>query len=334
MKRIPSPEERAEDYAPLEERLEDYADCVVEEPLEDFARRVDDRDEVFLSGDAKEVLQIIPDLAAAESRVADAAPALHWSDLNYRKVVRLCDAVSFHMWEYGEVMSAHIIIVWRGLEVTNHAKARHLLGQYLNRCQKWGRVGLTAPLDLRRRLQWSLRQSRYGDGFNFRYVFTNECSGTRGFHSHVLASVPDRLQPIFEAWSRQTLAKLAQHPGTSETVMVVPSNAKNEHDAVERQWHCVRYICKQLEPEPEPSKRLRNVLRLWPYRSALPMTIPVDQLTGASRDIRTAAQRAAGFRSELSCGDLSRIYDGHELEEYRARLQEEERQKLISTLST
>jgi Transposase DDE domain len=322
MGRIPPLEERAEDYAPLEERLDD------------FAPWVDDRDETILPGDAEEVLQVIPNLSAAESGAAGAAPQLYWSDLNYRQVVRLWNAVSFHMWQYGEVMSAHIIIAWRGLEVTNHANARHLLGQYLNRCQKWARVGFTASLDLRRQLQWSLRQSRYGDGFNFRYVFTNECSGTRGFHSHILASVPDRLRPNFEAWSRQTLAKLAKHPGTAETVMVVPSNAKNEHDAVERQWHCVRYICKQLEPEPEPSQRLRNVLRLWPYRSALPMTIPADQLTGASRDIRTAAQRAAGFLSELTSGDLTRIYDGHELEEYRARLAADKDSGLIRAVET
>jgi hypothetical protein len=100
MGRIPPPEERA-DYAPLEERLEDYADCVVEERLEDFARWVDDRDEDFLPGDAKEVLQVIATLAAAESRAASAEPQLYWSDLNYNQVVRLWNAVSFHMWQFG-----------------------------------------------------------------------------------------------------------------------------------------------------------------------------------------------------------------------------------------
>ena len=53
---------------------------------------------------------------------------------------------------------------------------------------------------------------------------------------------------------------------------VVVWHAKNEHDAVERQWHGFRYICKQLEPEPEPKwgipeeppRRLRDVLQLWP----------------------------------------------------------------------
>jgi hypothetical protein len=110
----------------------------------------------------------------------------------------------------------------------------------------------------------------------------------------------------------------------------------------DRQWHGFRYICKQLEPEPEPKwgnleeppQRLRDVLQLWPYQSALPVTLPEGQLTGASRDIGEKAQRDAGFLSELRSGDLTRIYDGHELEEYRTRLQEEERQQLISTLHT
>jgi hypothetical protein len=261
--------------------------------------------------------------------------------LYYKEVVRLWNALSFHMWQYGEVMSVHIVILWQTLGVTDHGKARNLLLQYLNRCQKRGKVGLTAPLDRRKRLKRSLRQSRHGNGFVFRYIFTNECNGTRGFHSHVLANVPERLRPDFEAWSRQTLAKLAKHPVTETTLKVVPANSSTESEAVARQWNWFRYICKQLELESEPRwgnneeppQRLRDVLQLWPYQSALPVTLPEGQLTGASRDIGEKAQRAAGFFSELLEGDLTRIYDGHELEEYRARPQEEERQRLISTLS-
>jgi hypothetical protein len=56
------------------------------------------------------------------------------------------------------------------------------------------------------------------------------------------------------------------------------------------------------------------------------VTLPEGQLTGASRDIGEKAQRAAGFSSELVNGDLGRIYDGHELEDYRTWLRDEERQ--------
>jgi hypothetical protein len=88
------------------------------------------------------------------------------------------------------------------------------------------------------------------------------------------------------------------------------------------------------KPRRAPAAALRDVLRLRPERSALPVTLAEGQLTGASRDIRAKAQRDAGFVSELTSGDLTRIYDGHELEEYRTRLREEERQKLLSTLHT
>ena len=233
---------------------------------------------------------------SSDKGAPEVVPKLKSSALSDREVVRLYDALSFALWQFGPsaIMTVHIIILCGLFEVTEHTQARHLLGQYLNRCQKWGQVGLTAPLDRRRRLQRSLRQSRHGDGFVFRYVFTNECGGDKGFHSHVLANVPQRLGPDFEAWSRRTLAKLAKHPGTAETVKVVVSPAKNEHDAVERQWRWFRYICKQLELEPEPEpgwgdlaeppQRVRDVLKLWAERSVLPVTLAEGQLTGASRE--------------------------------------------------
>jgi len=331
----PWAEERDEDYAAcwVDDRLEDYADCVVEERDEDYAPRDEERLEDYAA-----------DFVQESDKGAPEVPKLKWSALSDREVVRLYDALSFAVWQFGPsaIMSVHIIIAWETLGLTDHTQARHLLGQYLNRCQKWARVGFTTPLDRRRRRRRSLRQPRYGDGFAYLYVFANENSGVRGFHSHVLANVPQRLGPDFETWSQQTLEKLAKHPGTAETVKVVVSPAKNEHDAVKQQWRWFKYICKQLELEPEPGwgnlaeppQRLRDVLKLRPERSVLPVRLPEGQLTGAGRDIRGKAQRAAGFVSELTSGDLTRIYDGHELEEYRTRLQEEERQKLLSTLHT
>jgi hypothetical protein len=98
-----------------EECDEDYADCVVEERLEDYADC--QRDEVCV-----------------EERKS--VPKLRWSDLKCQEVVRLYDSLSFALWQYGPsaIMSAHIIILWRTLGITNHVEARHLLAQYLNRC--------------------------------------------------------------------------------------------------------------------------------------------------------------------------------------------------------
>jgi hypothetical protein len=57
-------------------------------------------------------------------------PKLRWSDLSQNAVVRLYDALSFALWQYGPsaIMSAHIIILWQTMGVTDHVKARYLLG--------------------------------------------------------------------------------------------------------------------------------------------------------------------------------------------------------------
>lgn len=48
------------------------------------------------------------------------------------------------------------------------------------------------------------------------------------------------------------------------------------------------------------------------------------QLVGGSHDIWTKAQEEGGFRSELRHGDFAKIYDGHELNEWRARCKADE----------
>ena len=60
----------------------------------------------------------------------------------------------------------------------------------------------------------------------------------------------------------------------------------------------------------EPLRQLRGILKGGPHRTALPVTCA--QIVGGSRDIWTKAQREAGFKSELQCGDLERIYYGDE----------------------
>ena len=72
-----------------------------------------------------------------------------------------------------------------------------------------------------------------------------------------------------------------------------------------------------------PLQPLRTMLKVKPYRSGLPVTC--GKLTGASKDIRTAAQRAAGFQSRLSWDNREQIYDGQELNDWRER---EHRQRM------
>jgi hypothetical protein len=274
------------------------------------------------------------------------APDEFYGDLTSQQVIDLWNSLSFHMQQYGQVMTVHIVILWRDLGVTDHDTARSLLTLYLNRCQKWSRVGWNVPetdpkwlrrnRGLRRppetvagrRFPQSLRTSRLGQGFLFRYVFTHENGTARGFHSHILANVPPELKPDFEAFSRRTLEQLAGHEGAPRTaVKVRRSYAKTEEAAVKLQWRWFRYISKQLPPEPglcfgfrgEPERQLRDVLKLSPYQSSLPVTIAGDRMTGASEELRKTAQREAGFISTLTKGDLTEIYEGHELAAYRNR---------------
>ena len=92
---------------------------------------------------------------------------------------------------------------------------------------------------------------------------------------------------------------------------------------MERCWNWFRYITKQLDPRfgigspDEPLRQLRGILKVWPHRTALPVTCA--QMVGGSQDIWTKAQREAGFKSELSWGDLERIYEGRELDEGRRK---------------
>ena len=68
--------------------------------------------------------------------------------------------------------------------------------------------------------------------------------------------------------SRKTLARLARHRGDGRTVRVVASNARDEGVAVARS--------KEFDPNvgfgrvDEKDRPLREILKVWPYRTARP----------------------------------------------------------------
>jgi hypothetical protein len=250
------------------------------------------------------------------------------SDLRL-EVVRVYTAIAFAMRQHGAVMNAHVVIMWETLHVHDHGRATKILAEYLNQAKKWAAVGKVGEPRQRRR-------ERTGAGFDFRYVYVHENATQMGFHTHILCTVPRDAAKAFEAWSRKTLARLARHCGDGRTVRVVPSNAKTEGAAVSRCWNWFRYISKQLAPDTgcrdfDYSVRpLREIFKVWPYRTARPVTCA--QLVGGSRDIWTKAQQEAGFESRLHCGDLSEIYAGRELEEWRQWCASAELREVLRTL--
>jgi hypothetical protein len=194
------PTDQLEDYN-NGERQEDYADWVVEE-----------RDDDYAPDDANELRLVIKDLKAALARgtpcligspaapfaidrnfpgiLAKYYPVLRPSDLNGYEVVKLYNAISFAMWQFGPsaIPNCHIVILWATLGITDHEHAARLLGKYLNQAQKWAAVG--APRATRQR-----RRARTGENFVFRYVYVHENGPQHGFHSHILCTVPPETVP-------------------------------------------------------------------------------------------------------------------------------------------
>ncbi len=251
------------------------------------------------------------------------------SDLTLYDALRLYNATSFAMWQYGleGVFTTHICVAWETLGVRDHAHAARLLGIFLNRATKhFGRERLME-------MKPGQRNWRAQSGIKLRYVFVWENGLENGLHTHILATIPWHFAPVFEAWSEKTLTRLTGQPCTPETVCV---RAPHETPNVARGWCWLRYCLKQLESEPfgpkiGPCRTLRRILRVWPHRESLPISLP--RLTGTSHAIGSGAQKAAGFQSELQYGDPALIYDGHELAQYTARLKEAEQQRWIATLN-
>jgi hypothetical protein len=251
------------------------------------------------------------------------------SDLTADAAVRLYNAIAFGMWRHGAIMNVHVVILWETLRVHEHERAAKILSEYLNQAKKGAAVGTPGAPRQRRR-------GRTGEGFEFRYVYVHENATQQGFHTHLLGTVPRPAADAFRAWSMKTLARLARHRGDGRTIRVVVSNAKDEDAAVARCWNWFRYMTKQLgrtvgwgrvDESPRP---LREILKVWPYRTALPVTCA--RLVGGSQDLWSKAQKAAGFTSRLVGGDLDQIYAGGELNEWRSRLKAEELAKFLNRL--
>jgi hypothetical protein len=238
------------------------------------------------------------------------------SDLTGDHAIKLYDSVAFAMRQHGAIMSAHVVILWESFGVHDHEIATRLLSEHLNQAKKWTAVGKCG--EPRRR-----RRERTGEGFDFRLVYVHENAKQRGFHTHILCTVPRYAAKAFEAWSGKTLGRLARHDCFGRSVRVVSPRASNEDAAIVRGWNWFRYICKQLRqgyglgPVDEPPTSLRTILKVWPYRVAQPVTCA--QLVGGSQDIWTKAQKEAGYVSRLRHDNLDSIYDGNEMAEWRCR---------------
>jgi hypothetical protein len=238
------------------------------------------------------------------------------SDLTGDEAMRVYDAMSFAMSEHGAVMNTHVVILWETLRVYDHRRATKIMSDYLSQARKWARVG-TAGEPRRRRRQ------RTGEGFAFRYVYVHECGVGRGFHSHILCTVPYTMKKAFEDWTWSILRKLARSRGDGTTVVVRQRTQLQGKSAIVRAWGWYRYITKQLDPQvlhgaiDQPLSPLRQNLQVWSRRGSLP--VHCMKLVGSSHDVGEAAQTKAGFVSKLRRGEYASIYNGDEINWYDGR---------------
>jgi hypothetical protein len=187
------------------------------------------------------------------------------SDLTINDAIRLYSAMSYSMWKYGldAVVTSHIIISWNTLLVEDNQHAALLLGKFLNQARK--KFGRERLVDMRpgRRRNW---QHVYS-GFKLNYVFVWENGAKEGLHTHILATIPWNVAPLFKTWSERCLTRLAGQPCTPETIVVrAPQTAPN----VAMGWVWLRYCLKQLSPALVP---LRQLIRVWAHREALPVSL-------------------------------------------------------------
>jgi hypothetical protein len=246
------------------------------------------------------------------------------------EVPRLYSAMAFAMWQYGRVMNAHMTVLWKLLGVTDPNEAVKILSKYNHEAAKWLTVGDGDDVMRSRR---SRRAS--GTSAPHLFVYVHEQAQEKGFHTHELMCVPVGRAQEFAEWSRECLARLARCARPDEAaVFFTPASEKRrqfnpyqgarEEFAVGRHWRWFRYLTKSLDPdhrERSPVDGAWYVARdIFQMTKPFMATGPVScrKLAGCSENIGLGAQTKAGFLSKFDRGDWSRLYDGSELDEYRA----------------
>lgn len=255
------------------------------------------------------------------------------------EVPRLYAAISFAMWKYGVVMNSHLTICWRLLGITHNSKAAEYLSCYNHEAAKWLKVGVGDKVERQR----ASRRASWMSAPHI-FVYVHEQARDKGFHTHELMCLPPGRAQEFAEWSRDCLGRLTGKLHVDEqAVFFSPASAKlkqfkpyegaREPFAVDRQWRWFRYITKSLHPSW--MERSPNDPMLRPSREIFQITKPFvetgtvtsEKLAGYSQNISPAAQRRAGFVSKFKSGDWANLYNGSELDDYRAWSAKAEKQK-------
>lgn len=260
--------------------------------------------------------------------------AMKSSFLTSKDVQKVYDAMAYGMWRDGALMNTHLVIVWSMMGLSD-AEGFDMLGLYLNEARKWARVG--GGLRRQRRSVRSVLTKT-----ELRYVYVNENTPGRGFHSHVLMNLPPSICREFDAWSRSCLVRLSGRNIHRDAYRLVRSYGKTSTDEVRNAWRWFRYIVKELHPSEQffwkdrDAGQIiqingRDILNPWSVRPAV--DVREMKLTGTSHNIGKKAQEKDGFKSRLHRCDIDNLYAGHEIDEgKRYREQAAVEEEILRTL--
>jgi len=236
------------------------------------------------------------------------------------EIAALYNAVSFYNRNTGRLFNTHITISPSVAGITDHKECARILSQVLHEAGKWLLRGETLVTRRRR----SYRQL-WGSS-DFSYVYVHENTREIGMHTHVLTDVTRLQLKPFRDWFRYRAGHYCRQAGATDDisgslVRVRWHQSHVESDNVWRQWLWFRYVTKSLDPDLgyyDPDGRpvtMRELFKTDNFGPSEPMAC--SKISGCSHSISEGARRRAGFRSRAERGDYTRLYDGHELEEYK-----------------
>jgi len=245
----------------------------------------------------------------ADTSSDDAKAAAYYATINSKETERrmsllgppaanIMDGVSYFNFEYGKVLTTHIVLASGQTGIVDHDKASERIWKLLHRVRKW----------FARRGQEAF------------FVFVHENSARHGFHTHLLLHVGSDVLPKFMKWFPKAVECLWGSPLPDNLLHIRHRHQRNFSHQIMLQWIWVRYLLKGIKPElglvnpiTGEVKPAREVLRLRPRPGGL---VLCRKRAGVSSNIGRRARDKAGYRSLFDQGQDDLLFTG---EEFRMR---------------
>lgn len=217
------------------------------------------------------------------------------------KFIDLYSAVCFAN-SHGAILNAHITIPWGDLGFTDHADAAKKL-----------QVGFIKPLQ--GWYEYNITNQKVGgeSPHDLYWIYSHECSKTKGFHTHFLASIPSEKIAKFKRWVINRFTDLSKIKpacinNPSKAVVAPPSHL------MRRQWIRLQYLCKGLDPsavvEIKGKEQPVSLSDLIQFAYSNPGHISCQNRVGSSGNLWPSKRNQAKFISLMEKGifDKRKLY--------------------------